>query len=298
MLSSSRAEVRVCSSITSLPFRVYTGKLFPGMEGPRRLQAPTFPILMFSPTESSRLSCSLASQSVKLRIRKDVGARRQPIASPTGPATAGTPAHRQTRSTSSGTAPKRKPRPASSAPPAKRVRSDTPVYPSALSWDALPPLPDLDALGGPDLPSLAELGVFGPSPSADAPGAPHVSPPAAPTAAPPPPPAAPPWMYPFAYGYGYGYPPPPWPHHPGEHPGTPTRGGPLAAYWPAPPYHAYAPPPYLPYPYGLAVGYGYPPPAADRRAASASGVSSGPVTAHRPSPTLPVDKSRLLRGAI
>ncbi|KAG2115586.1 velvet factor-domain-containing protein [Suillus cothurnatus] len=54
--------VRHCKSIYSAPFYVYTAKKFPGME------------------ESTPLSCSLADQGIKIRIRKDIRVRKRPIA--------------------------------------------------------------------------------------------------------------------------------------------------------------------------------------------------------------------------
>ncbi|KAH7882003.1 velvet factor-domain-containing protein [Phlebopus sp. FC_14] len=53
--------VRHCKSIYSAPFYVYTAKKFPGME------------------ESTPLSCSLADQGIKIRIRKDIRVRKRPI---------------------------------------------------------------------------------------------------------------------------------------------------------------------------------------------------------------------------
>ncbi|KAF9237961.1 velvet factor-domain-containing protein, partial [Melanogaster broomeanus] len=55
--------VRHCKSIYSQPFYVYTAKKFPGMEA-----------------ESTPLSCSLADQGIKIRIRKDIRVRKRPIA--------------------------------------------------------------------------------------------------------------------------------------------------------------------------------------------------------------------------
>ncbi|KAG2361093.1 hypothetical protein BDR07DRAFT_1461634 [Suillus spraguei] len=52
--------VRHCKSIYSAPFYVYTAKKFPGME------------------ESTPLSCSLADQGIKIRIRKDIRVRKRP----------------------------------------------------------------------------------------------------------------------------------------------------------------------------------------------------------------------------
>ncbi|EKM76255.1 hypothetical protein AGABI1DRAFT_144390 [Agaricus bisporus var. burnettii JB137-S8] len=54
-------NVRHCKSIYSAPFYVYTAKKFPGME------------------ESTPLSCSLADQGIKIRIRKDIRVRKRPI---------------------------------------------------------------------------------------------------------------------------------------------------------------------------------------------------------------------------
>ncbi|KAF8624058.1 hypothetical protein AX15_006073 [Amanita polypyramis BW_CC] len=54
-------NVRHCKSIYSAPFYVYTAKKFPGME------------------ESTPLSCSLADQGIKIRIRKDIRIRKRPI---------------------------------------------------------------------------------------------------------------------------------------------------------------------------------------------------------------------------
>ncbi|KAI9459336.1 velvet factor-domain-containing protein [Boletus coccyginus] len=54
--------VRHCKSIYSAAFYVYTAKKFPGME------------------ESTALSCSLADQGIKIRIRKDIRVRKRPIA--------------------------------------------------------------------------------------------------------------------------------------------------------------------------------------------------------------------------
>ncbi|KAG1744543.1 velvet factor-domain-containing protein, partial [Suillus paluster] len=59
--------VRHCKSIYSAPFYVYTAKKFPGME------------------ESTPLSCSLADQGIKIRIRKDIRVRKRPIAALTAP---------------------------------------------------------------------------------------------------------------------------------------------------------------------------------------------------------------------
>ncbi|KAI6042328.1 velvet factor-domain-containing protein [Pisolithus marmoratus] len=59
--------VRHCKSIYSQPFYVYTAKKFPGME------------------ESTPLSCSLADQGIKIRIRKDIRVRKRPIASLAAP---------------------------------------------------------------------------------------------------------------------------------------------------------------------------------------------------------------------
>ncbi|KAH6912107.1 velvet factor-domain-containing protein [Coprinopsis sp. MPI-PUGE-AT-0042] len=53
-------NVRHCKSIFSAPFYVYTAKKFPGME------------------ESTPLSCSLADQGIKIRIRKDIRVRKRP----------------------------------------------------------------------------------------------------------------------------------------------------------------------------------------------------------------------------
>ncbi|TFK88251.1 hypothetical protein K466DRAFT_585711 [Polyporus arcularius HHB13444] len=50
-----------CKSIFSAPFYVYTAKKFPGME------------------ESTPLSCSLADQGIKIRIRKDIRVRKRPV---------------------------------------------------------------------------------------------------------------------------------------------------------------------------------------------------------------------------
>ncbi|KAG9308102.1 velvet factor-domain-containing protein [Chiua virens] len=54
--------VRHCKYIYSAAFYVYTAKKFPGME------------------ESTPLSCSLADQGIKIRIRKDIRVRKRPIA--------------------------------------------------------------------------------------------------------------------------------------------------------------------------------------------------------------------------
>ncbi|KAJ4463464.1 velvet factor-domain-containing protein [Lentinula lateritia] len=56
------SNVRHCRSIFSAPFYVYTAKKFPGME------------------ESTPLSCSLADQGIKIRIRKDIRVRKRPVA--------------------------------------------------------------------------------------------------------------------------------------------------------------------------------------------------------------------------
>ncbi|TFK99871.1 velvet factor-domain-containing protein [Pterulicium gracile] len=53
-------SVRHCKSIFSAPFYVFTAKKFPGME------------------ESTPLSCSLADQGIKIRIRKDIRSRKRP----------------------------------------------------------------------------------------------------------------------------------------------------------------------------------------------------------------------------
>ncbi|KAF8882847.1 velvet factor-domain-containing protein [Infundibulicybe gibba] len=55
------SNVRHCKSIYSAPFYVYTAKKFPGME------------------ESTPLSCSLADQGIKIRIRKDIRVRKRTI---------------------------------------------------------------------------------------------------------------------------------------------------------------------------------------------------------------------------
>ncbi|KAI0341169.1 hypothetical protein BDW22DRAFT_1332963 [Trametopsis cervina] len=62
------SNVYHCKSIYSAPFYVYTAKKFPGME------------------ESTPLSCSLADQGIKIRIRKDIRVRKKP-----GPADGPTP---------------------------------------------------------------------------------------------------------------------------------------------------------------------------------------------------------------
>ncbi|PCH43257.1 hypothetical protein WOLCODRAFT_121729, partial [Wolfiporia cocos MD-104 SS10] len=54
------ASVYHCKSIFSAPFYVYTAKKFPGME------------------ESTQLSCALADQGIKIRIRKDIRVRKRP----------------------------------------------------------------------------------------------------------------------------------------------------------------------------------------------------------------------------
>ncbi|KAI0799711.1 velvet factor-domain-containing protein [Irpex lacteus] len=53
------SNVYHCKSIFSAPFYVYTAKKFPGME------------------ESTPLSCSLADQGIKIRIRKDIRVRKK-----------------------------------------------------------------------------------------------------------------------------------------------------------------------------------------------------------------------------
>ncbi|KAF9784654.1 velvet factor-domain-containing protein [Thelephora terrestris] len=53
--------VRFCKSVFSAPFYVYTAKKFPGME------------------ESTQLSCTMADQGIKIRIRKDIRTRRRPL---------------------------------------------------------------------------------------------------------------------------------------------------------------------------------------------------------------------------
>ncbi|KAH9942096.1 velvet factor-domain-containing protein [Amylocystis lapponica] len=55
------SNVYHCKSIFSAPFYVYTAKKFPGME------------------ESTPLSCSLADQGIKIRIRKDIRVRKRPM---------------------------------------------------------------------------------------------------------------------------------------------------------------------------------------------------------------------------
>lgn len=57
-------KVHHCKSIFSNPFYVYTAKKFPGME------------------ESTPLSCSLADQGIKIRIRKDVRVRKKALRFP------------------------------------------------------------------------------------------------------------------------------------------------------------------------------------------------------------------------
>ncbi|KAF8428028.1 velvet factor-domain-containing protein [Boletus edulis BED1] len=63
--------VRHCKSIYSAAFYVYTAKKFPGME------------------ESTPLSCSLADQGIKIRIRKDIRVRKRPIAALAPPSDGG-----------------------------------------------------------------------------------------------------------------------------------------------------------------------------------------------------------------
>ncbi|KAI0296982.1 velvet factor-domain-containing protein [Multifurca ochricompacta] len=58
LITFNRSNVYHCKSIFSSPFYVYTAKKFPGME------------------ESTALSCSLADQGIKIRIRKDIRQRK------------------------------------------------------------------------------------------------------------------------------------------------------------------------------------------------------------------------------
>ncbi|THH19155.1 hypothetical protein EW146_g1964, partial [Bondarzewia mesenterica] len=67
---SNRSNVYHCKSIFSAPFYVYTAKKFPGME------------------ESTPLSCSLADQGIKIRIRKDIRQRKPRGSGPPFPAMA------------------------------------------------------------------------------------------------------------------------------------------------------------------------------------------------------------------
>ncbi|KAG8220746.1 velvet factor-domain-containing protein [Butyriboletus roseoflavus] len=71
--------VRHCKSIYSAAFYVYTAKKFPGME------------------ESTPLSCSLADQGIKIRIRKDIRVRKRPIAALAPPSDGGPPNTGETR---------------------------------------------------------------------------------------------------------------------------------------------------------------------------------------------------------
>ncbi|KAH0833815.1 velvet factor-domain-containing protein [Lanmaoa asiatica] len=71
--------VRHCKSIYSAAFYVYTAKKFPGME------------------ESTPLSCSLADQGIKIRIRKDIRVRKRPIAALAPPSDGGPPSITETR---------------------------------------------------------------------------------------------------------------------------------------------------------------------------------------------------------
>ncbi|KAG9310717.1 velvet factor-domain-containing protein [Chiua virens] len=65
--------VRHCKSIYSAAFYVYTAKKFPCME------------------ESTLLSCSLADQGIKIRIRKDIRVRKRPLAALAPPSDGGPP---------------------------------------------------------------------------------------------------------------------------------------------------------------------------------------------------------------
>ncbi|KAG8961434.1 hypothetical protein FRC00_012262 [Tulasnella sp. 408] len=64
------AQVHHCKSIFSKPFYVYTAKKFPGMEG----KSSSLPYRL--------LSCSLADQGIKIRIRKDIRVRKRPVQIP------------------------------------------------------------------------------------------------------------------------------------------------------------------------------------------------------------------------
>ncbi|KAI0252299.1 velvet factor-domain-containing protein [Lactifluus subvellereus] len=67
------SNVYHCKSIFSSPFYVYTAKKFPGME------------------ESTALSCSLADQGIKIRIRKDIRQRKPRSGITNFPITSGQP---------------------------------------------------------------------------------------------------------------------------------------------------------------------------------------------------------------
>jgi hypothetical protein len=191
---------------------------------------------MNEPSASSRLACSLAEQNVKLRIRKDVGPRKQLIS-----AAEGTLAGRLTDPADidvhgGGTG---RVSPLPSGPSTKRARSG----------DA--PVPVAPTAHGAPLPPLSSLGILGHAPP---------PPPNASFAAPPAPPHAhgavpPPQGY--GYSYPYSYPPPPLP--------PPTGFSYLVQY---PPYGLFWPPPpmgylYPPLPYPPHHVYGHPPPVFD-----------------------------------
>ncbi|KAJ7653738.1 velvet factor-domain-containing protein [Mycena polygramma] len=84
-------DVRHCKSIYSAPFYVYTAKKFPGVE-----------VTNLTHTESSPLTCSLADQGIKIRIRKDIRMRKARVpglGAPLGatPAAAGSSGPRRAR---------------------------------------------------------------------------------------------------------------------------------------------------------------------------------------------------------
>ncbi|KAF7307972.1 Velvet domain-containing protein [Mycena kentingensis (nom. inval.)] len=163
-------DVRHCKSIYSAAFYVYTAKKFPGVE------------------ESSPLTCSLADQGIKIRIRKDIRMRKSRVAAPSS--SLGT-----MPTTSAGLPPvdldqgeDEKQQGSSSHRPAKRSRTDDgsgntgPAPPVGTAWPTtplIPPPPGAEIQGQP---------AMIPPP----PGATHqlqtvIPPPPPPMSAPPPP---------------------------------------------------------------------------------------------------------------
>ncbi|OCB90148.1 hypothetical protein A7U60_g2609 [Sanghuangporus baumii] len=257
------ANVHHCKSIFSAPFYVYTAKKFPGME------------------ESTNLSCALADQGIKIRIRKDVRVRKrtmdpnwfQPVqrddasdASEDEAASARDP--KRQRNEGGGVPPP--PPPAAVPPPPASA-------PPGGTWGAINPIPPGPAPPPPPPPAGPDASPYdtrssfsaGSAPAPTATGAPTPAatagavhpeyPPQphqhAPYMPPPPPPGG---MYAGAYGWGPVPPPPPHAQGYGAYPGYDHH---RAQPYGAPAMHYGAPPP--PYAYYDQHGqYGHPPPAA------------------------------------
>ncbi|KAJ7054617.1 velvet factor-domain-containing protein [Mycena amicta] len=249
-------DVRHCKSIYSSPFYVYTAKKFPGVE------------------ESSPLTCSLADQGIKIRIRKDIRMRKSRMPAGASAAAAGSngPIVLPAASTSS-TMPTVDPDPVDEDKthrPNKRSRTDEsnnnpgggapPVGTPWPSTPLIPPPPGAEIQGQPAV-------IPPPPPPMTAPPAPaqppdlydgryaaydqsavaHGTPPVPHVMHPPPPPHAYPPQYGHPY-YPYAHPPPPPPPSWGHPPGYPD---PYQQQYGAPP---------IRYDYGHAHGYPPPPP--------------------------------------